>query len=213
MAGSYFEAFGARIREIRQRAGLTVRETAAKAGVNKNTILRIEAGKPLRFSTMEKVCEALGIVPGTPPSEGLSVRGQHFAAHRSSKERWVCFALDDPLQPSRVYASKTLASPQARKTMGSQGAANMFMKRLGSHLPGGRLNAAIFEVFASSGWAKQMSGEAFVMVLQGALRFHVGEESFELSEGESAVFARDVLHMHEPVGRTLPAVMLYVQAD
>jgi transcriptional regulator with XRE-family HTH domain len=52
---------GARMQRIRQRQNLSVRELADKAGVNKNTILRLEKGLTPSYATLNRVCEALGI--------------------------------------------------------------------------------------------------------------------------------------------------------
>jgi len=52
---------GARIQRIRMRMNLSVRDVAEKAGVNKNTILRLEKGLTPSYTTLNRVCEALGI--------------------------------------------------------------------------------------------------------------------------------------------------------
>lgn len=53
------------LKEHRQKAYLSVREMAAKAGVGSDTVWRIENGdyKQLRPSTMRRVAEALNVHP------------------------------------------------------------------------------------------------------------------------------------------------------
>ena len=53
------------LKQQRERAYLSTRELARKAGVGADTIWRIEGGdyKKLRPSTMRKIAEALGVHP------------------------------------------------------------------------------------------------------------------------------------------------------
>jgi transcriptional regulator with XRE-family HTH domain len=53
------------LKQHRERAYLSTRELASKAGVGADTIWRIEGGdyKKLRSSTMRKIAETLGVHP------------------------------------------------------------------------------------------------------------------------------------------------------
>lgn len=53
------ETPGDRVRRQRKRLGLEVRELATKAGVNKETVSRVENDEPTRDSTWEKLASAL----------------------------------------------------------------------------------------------------------------------------------------------------------
>ena len=52
-----------RLRPIRERKLMTIRELAAAAGVSTNTIVRLERGFPAEFRTVRKLAAALGVEP------------------------------------------------------------------------------------------------------------------------------------------------------
>ena len=56
------QCMGLRIRALRERKGLSLRELAKQAGVDFSTIHRIEKGDEMpRFGTMEKLAAALNV--------------------------------------------------------------------------------------------------------------------------------------------------------
>ena len=76
--------FGARIRLTRLERNLTTQMLAEKTGLNRKTIMDLEAGRDVRLSTVIKVLRAmrlLGVLNATlpdtlPGNEALSTRGQ-----------------------------------------------------------------------------------------------------------------------------------------
>ncbi len=76
--------FGARLRSRRLERNLTMKALAYETGLNRKTIMELEAGHDVRLSSVIKVLRAmhlLGILntalPDTlPGSEALSARGQ-----------------------------------------------------------------------------------------------------------------------------------------
>lgn len=52
-----------RLRLVRERQALTQDELAAKAGVSRQTVLKIEAGLEPRPATVRKLAAALGVKP------------------------------------------------------------------------------------------------------------------------------------------------------
>ena len=57
-------ALGERVRELREAAFLTPSELAAKAGISRNTLYRIESGEYSAFpKTVRKLADALGVAP------------------------------------------------------------------------------------------------------------------------------------------------------
>uniref|UniRef100_E6QX17 HTH cro/C1-type domain-containing protein n=1 Tax=mine drainage metagenome TaxID=410659 RepID=E6QX17_9ZZZZ len=84
--------FGARLRSRRLERNLTTETLAEKTGLNRKTIMDLEAGRDVRLSTVIKVFRAmhlLGILNTTlpdtlPGNEALSTRGQpRIRAYRS----------------------------------------------------------------------------------------------------------------------------------
>ena len=51
------------LRRRRREAVWTQAELANRAGVTQATVVRAEAGKPIRISTVRKLAEALGVQP------------------------------------------------------------------------------------------------------------------------------------------------------
>lgn len=52
-----------KLRRLRERAALTQAELAAKAGLTRLSIIRIEAGQPARPTTTRRLARALGVKP------------------------------------------------------------------------------------------------------------------------------------------------------
>ncbi len=61
-AQSYIPNMGLRLRQIREKKGLSLRTLAEKAGVDWSAINRIELGKATpKLATLEKLAKALGV--------------------------------------------------------------------------------------------------------------------------------------------------------
>jgi transcriptional regulator with XRE-family HTH domain len=53
--------FAYKLRELREAAGLTQRELAAQAGINRVTLANLELGSPPSWPTVQALAEALGV--------------------------------------------------------------------------------------------------------------------------------------------------------
>lgn len=53
--------FGKEVRDLRVKAGLTQIALAERAGVNRKTVLDIEAGEPVRVDSLHRVLLGLGM--------------------------------------------------------------------------------------------------------------------------------------------------------
>jgi transcriptional regulator with XRE-family HTH domain len=60
------------IRQLREDAGLTTTELAAKAGVSVQTLYRIERGEPVSRMYVARVCKALNVAPDMV--QGLKIK-------------------------------------------------------------------------------------------------------------------------------------------
>ena len=87
---------GARLRARRLERNLTTDMLAEKTGLNRKTIMDLEAGRDVRLSTVIKVFRAMHLLgalnaslPDTlPGSQALSVRGQpRLRAYRSDARK------------------------------------------------------------------------------------------------------------------------------
>lgn len=209
--------FGRRIRLVRQRAGLSLRDAAQLTGISKNTILKLERGTPIRDALRSQLCARYGILDLKPGDAPFSHVGTGWAMHLATGEQWQRIRPDKEESPRRVSTSTRFQDPAERRNQGNHRFANQFICRLGVDRPNGLLRAAILEVFNESGWAKQLTGEAFIYVLEGALRVHIGTESTSVPQGSAIAFDRTIPHRHEPCPslqpRQLPVRILYVQTD
>lgn len=88
--------FGSRLRSRRLECNVTTAMLAEKTGLNRKTIMDLEAGRDVRLSTVIKVFRAmhlLGVLNTTlpdtlPGNEALSTRGQpRIRAYRSGSTK------------------------------------------------------------------------------------------------------------------------------
>lgn len=87
---------GRRLRQRRLERNLGVDEQAAHAGVNRKTVLAMEAGEDIRFSSLIKILSSLNMlgllesaIPDSlPGGEALSVSG-HVRVRASGKLRML----------------------------------------------------------------------------------------------------------------------------
>ena len=177
---------GARMQRIRQRQNLSVRELADKAGVNKNTILRLEKGLTPSYATLNRVCEALGIhiaqLTRPEPDEDETI-----SLHVRASEGRIPLAADE----------------------------RVLLSALSCRLPGGKLNAAVLELFDESEPVTH-PGEELVFCLRGAARITVAGRAYVLGEGDAATFWPSERHSYAPAtddDEKLPVLLLVVWVD
>lgn len=209
-------AYGRYMSDLRRRTGLSLREVALAANVDKNTILRLEAGLPVRNSSREQICKVYGVLNISPEDLPRREIGAHYAKNVRDGMKWHRAQITNPEETSIISTNDEMQDPEERRRQGRLNLAQQFFSRLDCDMPAGRLRSGIFEVYGTSGYSSQQSGEALVYVLKGNLRFEIGEEVFVLREGESATFDRTIRHLHEPFemdAADLPVVVLYVQVE
>jgi transcriptional regulator with XRE-family HTH domain len=197
------EVIGPRLGRIRQRLGMSVRDLAAAAGVNKNSVIRLEKGGAPLPLTVLKICAAMGVHVATIANPEHS-DGEIVAIHRSQDDRWYDLAdlssgpvADRPLEESerRKLAEAGLESP---------------MLMLKGRLETGQLIPNVIELYGQSERRSHM-GEEMVYVLKGTARITVGPQSFDLAEGECATFWSSEEHFYAPAeGADLPVRVLSV---
>lgn len=198
---------GQRLRRARQRQGLSVRDVAAEAGMSKTSVVRLEAGEPVRPSTVVRVCGALGL--HLERLADLSDQGDGaVAVHRRADDRWVDMA--DAASGPLGGEDRPLSAAERAEAAADGVAVPLCLVR--SRLPGGRVLPTILEVHAPSE-VRSHPGEEFVHVLEGRLRLEVGTHVVELEAGESATFWSAEPHRYLPADPTAPARVLSVRID
>ena len=185
---------GARLARARKRQGLSIRDLAAAANVDKSSIVRIEAGGPPQTLTIMKICEALGIhlaaIASTVAETGV------VAVHKHADDVWYDM-------------SDLAAGPLADSDRSGIGAPMVILK---SRLEGGILLSNVIELNGEC-VGQSVPGEEMVFVIRGVLRLTVGAQTMDIAEGESATFWSSERHRYAPAPDSrLPVRLLCVSA-
>lgn len=172
---------------------MSIRDLASDAGLSKTTIVRMEAGKPVRPETMLRVCEALSIHVERLATIGDD-RPARAVVHRRKDDRWVDMA--DTASGPLLGDARPLTSEERSRVVEEAGIA-VPLCILQSRLPGGRVFANVIEAHGES-IERSHPGEEFVYVLSGRARISVGAEEFVLEEGEAMTFFSAEPHRYAP---------------
>lgn len=207
---------GPRMRQLRVNRGLSIRDLAGRAGVSKNTVLKIEQGQPIAEPLLNRICNKLQtIVPNLllapPEEENLKVR-----VHRGDNASWR-IAFRRSRAPKSIKDFDPVESSEERKRLGRVGFVTGFVQAHDASLPNGRLQAASLHLYGDQeepGF--RHSGEEFVYCLSGILKLTVGDESFMLGPGDSAVFDSSFRHRYESglptgTGEATQALMVWYE--
>ena len=186
--------------------GLSIRELALAANVSKNSIVRVEQGGMPQSMTVVKLCAAMGVHLDSI-AKPRAEESQIVAIHRHDDDRW--YDLTDfaagPLAPEPLSEAERA---KLAKT------ANVFpLLILKSRLETGRLLPTVIELYRESE-TRSHAGEEMVYVLKGTAKIKVGDQTFDLEEGESATFWSSEAHSYAPAeGAKLPVRVLSIRAD
>lgn len=202
-----FATVGARVREARQKFGMSTQELADRAGVARYTVIRLEAGERCREATVQKIRRALWLfgdkmrLPfGTGP----------FAVHRAEATHWsVSIPKAEYQKRIRDDDPYHVDDPAERARLGGLGFQPFFTAHLGSEIPRGVGHHALMEFYRAS-WVDQHFGEEFVYCLRGRLTITVDGEPCTLDEGDSMSFDANLPHQYLPDEATTPVRVLLV---
>lgn len=188
---------GPRLRQLRTNRGLTIRELAERAGVSKNTVLKIEQGEPIAENLLTRICNKLQtILPNllTAPEE---VENAIICVHRNDPAKWH-IAFRRMRAPKGIKDFDQVADPGERRRLGSVGFVSGFVHTHDAALPNGRLQAATLDLFGDQeepGF--RHSGEEFIYCMSGVLKLTVADETYMLYPGDSAMFDSSYRHRYE----------------
>jgi transcriptional regulator with XRE-family HTH domain len=200
------EVLGARLQRARKRMGLSIRDLAQAANVSKNSIVRVEQGGMPQSMTVVKLCAAMGVHVDSI-AKPKADESQIVAIHRHEDDRW--YDLTD-------FAAGPLSDQplsESERSKLAKGTTMVPLLILKSRLETGRLLPTVIELYRESE-TRSHAGEEMVYVLKGTARIKVGEEVFNLEEGESATFWSSEAHSYAPAeGAKLPVRVLSIRAD
>jgi transcriptional regulator with XRE-family HTH domain len=169
-----------KIRDLRQQRGLTLRALAADAGVTSGFISQLENGVVMpSLATLLRIAAALDVRIGD--------------------------LFDAPATPGRILHRDERVrfdypSLGVRDEILSADAKERLEVLMGYIEPGGGSGEELYTHGADS---------EFVLVVEGAIELHLGDETFVLEEGDSITFSGDVPHGYTNSGETT-AQLLWV---
>ncbi len=170
---------GVRLRELRESRNISMRGLAAKSGLSANALSMIERGKTSpSVSTLYKLADALG-VPVTS-----------FFGNISEKQSAILVKSDERI---RVPFTRGV------------------WEGLGGEKFTGRVEPFVLtlESGASSGPHNMVhSGHEFVFCLRGQLEYMVEKQVYQLSSGDSLLFAAHLNHRWKNPGNTVTNVLI-----
>lgn len=153
------------LRELREARGISMRALATKSGLSANALSMIERGKTSpSVSTLYKLADALGV----------SITA--FFGTESEKKQIVFIKSDE-----RTRMSFTRGVFEALGGEHFTGRVEPFMLTLESGVASGSHNIV-------------HTGHEFVFCLRGQLEYFVEKQVFELSAGDSLLFASKLRH-------------------
>lgn len=202
------DVIGDRLRRIRTRQSLSIRDVAARARISKTSLVRLEQGGRARATTVLAVCNALGVHVQrvVEPREADLVIA---AVHRADDDRW--HDLNDFGSGPLLGAEHTLSADERRRAAEADGAVPLCM--LGSRLPDSDVFPSILELYGPTE-ARSHPGVEFVYVLSGHAVITVGPRTYELGAGDALTFRSAEQHTYASApGHATPARVLSVRID
>lgn len=163
---------GARIRTIRMQQGRTLTDLAASCELSKSMISKIETGKVVpALATLSKIANALGVRLSVLMEDGVNG--------------------DFTVTPNMIDCPEHFVATDRGY--------NIFA--LAPQFPNKKMMPVL--VYGKRGEVKEHSvshaGEELIIVLEGEVAAHLGEEQFTLSKGESIYFQSATNHGFVPI--------------
>ena len=177
---------GAKIRKLRRRQGRTLQGVAEKCGFTRSLLSKIENGHTVPpVATLTKIAAALGV----STSALLDGAGQTGTVHIPGAER----KKKGLVTTAKGYSFFTFAAGRTDKLM----------------------QPFLFEVKKGQVKRHKLShtGEEFIYVLEGQLKYRVGSTEYLLSPGDSLYFDAESEHEVSPVSRRARYLAVFVEAD
>ncbi|MBC8140143.1 MAG: helix-turn-helix transcriptional regulator [Armatimonadetes bacterium] len=190
---------GARIQRLRLKQSLSVRDLADKAGVDKNTVLRVEKGLSVSGRTLERVCGALGVYVSRlllpEPGEEETV-----VIHRRAKETWWPYpGMGDPFPDEMGGEAGGVPVPKSTDATPRGEVAS-----LEARLPRGKMRSSLLRLWEET-TPNAHPGEEFVFCVSGAAILRIAGQEYPLGEGDAANFYCAEPHTYAPASDSSPA--------
>lgn len=196
---------GDRLRRARLSAGLSVREAADKAGIDKGTVVKVEKGHTPSYRVLVRLCDALGVsVVHLLKPEAAEAADPLVAVHRRAKE-WKAPRVE--LDPGSQETVRYRPAGTHELVAADE---KVLLTWLACRLPGGKLNCWVLDLRGPTEPTTH-PGEEFVFCLRGEARLTVAGRSYLLTPGDAATFWSAEQHQYapaEPLAGGDPSVLL-----
>jgi transcriptional regulator with XRE-family HTH domain len=209
-----YARIGQRLRERRLRLGLSTREVAEKAGITRQTLVRLESGHPCTPDTLHRIRAVLRVfvddlIRDDPPLD-------YCVPHRPERAHWTNARSKTEYQKHGIISDpRHEDDPEERMRLGRLGFQPFFTYRFTSELPGGLMNQGMMEIYEET-WVDSHPGEEWVYCLRGTARVRVREQEYVLEEGGAVIFDAREPHQYgpaSPIGpNDTPVLLLIVLA-
>jgi transcriptional regulator with XRE-family HTH domain len=193
---------GNRLRRVRVQSGLSIRELAAKAKIDKGTLVKLEKGNTPTYRTLVRICDALGVsvVQLLKPEADLEEAAPSLVAVHQRSREWRAPRAQVELDPD----SKETVRYRPRELYETVAAdEQVLLSWLACRLPGGKLNCWLLELRGPTEPTTH-PGEEFVFCLRGRAKVTVAGRGYILDEGDAATFWCAELHGYEPAAELEP---------
>jgi len=172
---------GERLRELREARNISMRALATRSGLSANALSMIERGKASpSVSTLYKLADALGI--------SITL----FFASDAQRQQVVFLKSDE-----RTRMSFTRGVFEGLGGEQFIGRVEPFMLTLESNANSGPRNMT-------------HTGHEFVFCLRGQMEYQVERQVFQLSAGDSLLFAAHLKHRWKNVGGTVVTALIII---
>jgi len=191
-----FPVIGACAQALRIARGMSIRQLAKHAGIDKNTVLRLERGEPVTMRVLNKVCISLETALTSLTSRAQAP--ERVRVFRGQEANWVS-VIQRPEARGHLPNATAVADSAERERYGRLGFTCGFLMTHACTIAKGQMLAAVYEIHHP--WSEPIHhpGEEYVYCLQGDVRVIVGDESHLLSEGDSISFDSSLRHNFERV--------------
>jgi transcriptional regulator with XRE-family HTH domain len=171
-----------RIRTLRRLQKRTLKDIAERCGFTVSLLSKIESGKTVPpLATLSRIANALGVSLGDL-LEPRDEKATIFTA-ADSGEGWT--------RTDKGYTFRALAAERANKLMQPI----LFTARRGEVRPG----------------PLSHTGEEYVQVLEGSMKYRVGATTYTLNAGDSLYFNAEEEHDLEPVSEVVRFLAIFCE--
>ncbi|MES1228347.1 MAG: XRE family transcriptional regulator, partial [Armatimonadota bacterium] len=198
-----WELVAKRFKERRKLFDWSIDEVAARSGVSRDTVMRVEKGKPCSDKSLHALRGVYALFSAQLVRH--EPESPHFSACHADQVRWMAATHRD--HKGRLVKDidySFVDDPVERRRRATLGYQRFFTGFIRSELEGGVMNSGLMEIYQPS-WTDQHYGEEYVYCLSGEAVMTVESEQCHLKPGDSMVFDATKKHSYAPAeGSELP---------